>query len=185
RLALRAGGDDSFPKYLLLSLFNDSRVELTMDPAVASWREKLLAPPPASRALPTYLRKYQRHGVQWMAHLFQLDCHCLLADEMGLGKTVQVVALLTFRPTREQRHLVVAPASVIPVWQKELQRFAPDLPVHVLRSGTTFADKGRATAGVWLASYTQLRRHSELLKDVRFGYAVLDEGQLIKNPAAK
>jgi SNF2 family DNA or RNA helicase len=38
---------------------------------------------------------------------------------------------------------------------------------------------------VWLASYTQLRKHKHLLDQVEFGYAVLDEGQFIKNPDAK
>jgi SNF2 family DNA or RNA helicase len=38
---------------------------------------------------------------------------------------------------------------------------------------------------VWLASYTQLRKHRSLLDKTEFGYAVLDEGQFIKNPDAK
>src|SRR5207344_3379332 len=38
---------------------------------------------------------------------------------------------------------------------------------------------------IWLASYTQLRKHRHLLDQHEFGYAVLDEGQFIKNPDAK
>ncbi len=38
---------------------------------------------------------------------------------------------------------------------------------------------------IWLCSYTQLRKHRSLLDSVDFGYAVLDEGQFIKNPDAK
>jgi hypothetical protein len=41
------------------------------------------------------------------------------------------------------------------------------------------------TDAIWLASYTQLRKHRALLGGVEFGYAVLDEGQFIKNPDAK
>ncbi|MEJ1973868.1 MAG: SNF2-related protein [Lacunisphaera sp.] len=38
---------------------------------------------------------------------------------------------------------------------------------------------------IWLASYTQLRKHRALLDTTEFGYAILDEGQFIKNPDAK
>jgi SNF2 family DNA or RNA helicase len=38
---------------------------------------------------------------------------------------------------------------------------------------------------IWLCSYTQLRKHRALLDSFEFGYAVLDEGQFIKNPDAK
>lgn len=176
--------EQSIPKYLLVSLFRDERIDIQADPEVEAWRKQLLSRPQPIRDLPDYLRNYQRDGVQWMAHLCDCDCHGLLADEMGLGKTVQVISLLAARPTDHGKHLVVAPASVIPVWQQELARFYPDMPVRVLRSGCTFADED-AGDGVWVASYTQLRRHADLLKKVEFGYAVLDEGQLIKNPEAK
>jgi hypothetical protein len=171
------------PKYLLFSLFGEGRLKIELDPAVEQWRQRLQQPPKAQPDLPDYLRNYQRRGVQWMAHLCDLDCHALLADEMGLGKTVQVISLLNSRATVEDRHLVVAPASVIPVWRKEWARFCPGMPVHVLKSGNDFTDP--AGKGVWLASYAQLRRHASLLEKVRFGYAILDEGQCIKNPEAK
>ena len=38
---------------------------------------------------------------------------------------------------------------------------------------------------VWIASYSQLRRHKAQLDATRFGYAVLDEAQFIKSPEAK
>ena len=38
---------------------------------------------------------------------------------------------------------------------------------------------------LWVASYTQLRRHRHLLDNHSFRYAILDEAQLIKNPKAK
>ncbi|HLS27884.1 MAG TPA: DEAD/DEAH box helicase, partial [Opitutales bacterium] len=174
---------ETVPRYMLLSLFTENRIELQIDDELDEWRQKLLTPPEPMRALPKFLRNYQREGVEWMAHLFDVDCHALLADEMGLGKTVQVISLFAARPTAEKKHLVVAPASVIPVWEKELARFYPEMKVHILRSGSTFAEEG--SDGVWLASYTQLRRHSDLLAETKFGYAVLDEGQMIKNPTAK
>ncbi len=180
---LERNTEEGFPKYLLFSLFAEKRMKIAADPEIEEWRKRVLASPRALPDLPDFLRRYQKNGVQWMAHLCDLECHGLLADEMGLGKTVQAISLLSARPTEETRHLVVAPASVIPVWQKELARFCPTMPVHVLRAGAKFSDPDGD--GVWLASYTQLRRHAEQLADAKFGYAILDEGQWIKNPDAK
>ncbi|MGH8020996.1 MAG: DEAD/DEAH box helicase, partial [Opitutaceae bacterium] len=117
------------------------------------------------------------------AHLCDHGCHGLLADEMGLGKTVQVISLIAARPIAGVSHLVVCPASVVPVWQEEIQRFFPGMQVFVLKNGHDFShEKPR---GIWLASYAQLRNHRALLEKFEFGYAILDEGQFIKNPDAK
>jgi SNF2 family DNA or RNA helicase len=55
--------------------------------------------------------------------------------------------------------------------------------VDVLKTGHDFTQ--HKSAVVWLASYTQLRKHRSVLPGAEFGYAVLDEGQFIKNPDAK
>jgi len=77
---------------------------------------------------------------------------------------------------------LVRPAS-LPVWREEIARFFPQLECDVLKTGHDFTM--RRDPVVWLASYTQLRKHKHLLDRVEFGYAVLDEGQFIKNPDAK
>lgn len=169
--------------YLIFSLFNDARLKLTLSPEMEAWRQSVLAPPPSPPVLPELLRPYQRRGVEWMHHLCDVGCHGLLADEMGLGKTVQVLSLLFARRRPEQPCLIVCPASVVPVWREEIARFFPSLPVDVLKSGHDFTQ--RREPAVWLASYTQLRKHRALLESVQFAYAVLDEGQFIKNPDAK
>ena len=171
------------PPYLVFSLFNDHRLKVTLGPEIEAWRQKVLTPPVAPPELPDYLRNYQRRGVEWMHHLCETECHGLLADEMGLGKTAQVIALLRARPLPKHRHVVVCPASVVPVWREELARFHPEAKVDVLKSGNDF--KTNKAPCIWLASYTQLRKHRALLDTVEFGYAVLDEGQFIKNPDAK
>jgi SNF2 family DNA or RNA helicase len=102
---------------------------------------------------------------------------------MGLGKTLQVLSLLASRPVADRPSLVVCPASVVPVWRQEIQKYFPELAVDVLKSGNDFS--ARTGQVIWLASYTQLRKHRELLPAHEFGYAVLDEGQFIKNPDAK
>jgi SNF2 family DNA or RNA helicase len=173
----------SLPPYLVFSLFNDARLKLTLSPEIEAWRQRLLTPPAAPPDVPELLRPYQRRGVEWLHHLCEAGCHGLLADEMGLGKTMQVLALLSVRSIRDRPNLIVCPASVVPVWRQEIAKFFPDFAVDVLKTGNDFSS-GRAPM-LWLASYTQLRKHRALLDGVEFGYAVLDEGQFIKNPDAK
>jgi superfamily II DNA or RNA helicase len=204
------GPDNASPSpYLVFSLFNDARLKLVLSPELEAWRQRVLTPPPAPSAaagaaagLPALLRPYQRRGVEWLRHLADNDCHGLLADEMGLGKTLQVLSLLASRPVPDKPSLIVCPASVVPVWQEEIAQFFPQFTVEILRNNRDFANAGAGdtlplpldlgaaagggTGGVlWLASYAQLRRHREQLDATGFAYAVLDEGQFIKNPDAK
>ena len=175
--------DGVIPPYLIFSLFNDNRIKVTLGAELDAWRQKVLTPPAAPPVLLDFLRQYQRRGVEWMHHLCETDCHGLLADEMGLGKTAQVIALLQARPLPGKRHVVVCPASVVPVWREEFARFYPEARLDILKSGNDFTtNKGPC---IWLASYTQLRKHRALLDATEFGYAILDEGQFIKNPDAK
>ncbi|MDD3180176.1 MAG: DEAD/DEAH box helicase [Opitutaceae bacterium] len=171
------------PPYLIFSLFSDERIKLTLGPELDAWRRRVLTPPVLPLTLPDYLRPYQRRGVEWLHHLCETDCHGLLADEMGLGKTAQVIALLQSRPLPDFRHLVVCPASVVPVWREELVRFYPEAKIGVLKAGYDFTTNPEPI--LWLASFTQLRKHRQLLDQTDFGYVVLDEGQFIKNPDAK
>jgi len=175
--------DGTLSPYLIFSLFNDARLKLTLSPEIEAWRQQVLAPPPEPPALPEILRPYQRRGVEWMAHLCDVGCHGLLADEMGLGKTLQVLTVLATRPVADKPTLIVCPASVVPVWREEIAKFFPALAVDVLKTGHDFTS--RTDPVIWLASYTQLRKHRHLLEAHEFGYAVLDEGQFIKNPDAK
>jgi superfamily II DNA or RNA helicase len=169
--------------YLIFSLFNDARLKLSLSPEIEAWRQQVLAPPASPPELPAILRPYQRRGVEWMHHLCDVGCHGLLADEMGLGKTLQVLALFAGRPLAQLPSLIVCPASVVPVWREEIAKFFPHLGVDVLKTGHDFTH--RADPVIWIASYTQLRKHRKLLEQAEFGYAVLDEGQFIKNPDAK
>jgi superfamily II DNA or RNA helicase len=175
--------DGPLSPYLIFSLFNDARFKLSLSPELEAWRQSVLAPVAPEADLPALLRPYQRRGVEWLHHLSDVGCHGLLADEMGLGKTLQVISLLAARPLAGVPHLVVCPASVVPVWREEIARFFPSLKVDVLKTGNDFALSKEPV--IWLASYTQLRKHRGLLAGTEFGYAVLDEGQFIKNPDAK
>lgn len=182
-LAEAEAGSGEVPPYLIFSLFNDSRIKVTLGPEADAWRQRVMSPPSQPPPLADYLRNYQRRGVEWMHHLCETGCHGLLADEMGLGKTAQIIALFKARPMPKHRHIVVCPASVVPVWREELARFFPEAKVETLKAGNDFT--ANQAPLIWLASYTQLRKHRALLDGTEFGYAVLDEGQFIKNPDAK
>ena len=171
------------PTYILFSLFGQNSLPVKMSAVLKKWRDSVLQPISSVNGLPDILRPYQRQGVRWLANLCDKDCHALLADEMGLGKTLQVAALMVCRPLPGKRHLVVCPASVVPVWKNELARYFPQLRVEILRRGHNFINYPEPV--IWLTSYTQLRRQKNLLAQTDFGYAVLDEAQLIKNPDAK
>src|SRR5690625_6426387 len=87
---------------------------------------------------------------------------------MGLGKTLQTLALIVRARSLEPDappFLVVAPASVLPVWAAEAERFAPGLDLRVLdataaRRGQSVAEAARG-ADVVVTSYTVLRLRSE------------------------
>lgn len=182
---LPANGEGLLPRYLLFTLGGEPSIEVRLSGELERWREEIRRGAEASRAgeLPEFLRPYQREGVRWLETLERGGCHPLLADEMGLGKTLQVLSYLDRRGgLGRERILVVCPASVVPVWEAEVARFYPGTTVRVLSRQDAFATEGPA---LWLASYSQLRRHKQALGEQEFAWAILDEAQNIKNPDAK
>ena len=176
----------TWPRYMVFSLFGERGAELDLEEELSAWRAQLLKEESSdAKKLPVFLRDYQAQGTYWMAKLRDLGCHGLLADDMGLGKTLQVLTLLKFYPFDNKNSLIVCPASVVPVWQSEARRWYPNIQTEVLRSSCDFSSDGWTQPKLWIASYTQLRRHKHLLDETQFGYAVLDEAQQIKNPDAK
>lgn len=145
------------------------------------------------------LRPYQREGFTRLARLWRHRLGGVLADDMGLGKTLQLLALIahareTAPATGDSDHgdvpwLVVAPTSVLDVWRREAERFAPGMKVAVV-------DRTRDAHGVALAahvegadlvitSYTLLRLDAEEFARLPWAGVVLDEAQHVKNPATK
>ncbi len=178
----------TWPRYMVFSLFAERGAELDLEATLQSWRLALTGEDAGGSEpdrLPDFLRDYQKQGVRWMARLRAQGCHGLLADEMGLGKTLQVLTLLKHFPLDGKDSLIVCPASVVPVWENEVRRWYPELGIEILRTGNCFVAGGAGQPRIWIASYTQLRRHKSALDGCEFGYAVLDEAQQIKNPDAK
>jgi len=189
RVAAASGNEaaQTWPRYMVFSLFGERGAELDLEEELQQWRAAIQPQGDDTLALdlPSILRPYQAHGVQWMANLRRHACHGLLADEMGLGKTLQVLTLLNANPIEGKNSLIVCPASVVPVWESEARRWYPQMQTAVVRSGETFATDPDAAPKLWISSYTQLRRHKHLLDDAEFAFVVLDEAQQIKNPEAK
>jgi superfamily II DNA or RNA helicase len=189
QVAAASGSEDarSWPRYMIFSLFGERGAELDLEDELTSWRQGLVdgCSLDDGAPMPGFLRHYQTTGVRWMANLRSQGCHGLLADEMGLGKTLQVLTLIRKYSFEDKDSLIVCPASVVPVWENEVRRWYPDLSASVLRSGDDFSKLKQEGSTLWIASYTQLRRHKQLLEKSEFGYAVLDEAQQIKNPEAK
>jgi len=175
----------ALPKYMLFSLFRQDALPIRLSKELEEWTRSLVEEDSPPENLPQFLRDYQRKGVAWLNHMLEHDCHPLLADEMGLGKTIQMLSLVTSRlekSTVKKPSIIVAPASVVPVWAAELQSRFPGWGGAVL-SQDNLPKKNERT--LWLASYGQLKRQAEVLEKIDFDYAVLDEAQMIKNPRTK
>ncbi len=131
---------------------------------------------PLPPALESVLRPYQRQGIDWLVFLRRAGLGALLADDMGLGKTLQALCAI------EGRTLVVAPTSVLHGWQREIERFRPELS-HALYHGA-----GRVLdpkVDVTITSYALLRQDIDLLSRPTWSCVVLDEAQAIKNPESQ
>ena len=150
---------------------------------------KLIDPPKAFRGT---LRPYQRVGVSWLSFLDRHRLGACLADDMGLGKTIQLIALLQHERERGDSSgptLLVAPMSVLGNWKRELERFAPELTVHVQHglerpAGERFL-RAATDADIVLTTYAITVRDKEVLSQVAWRRVVLDEAQHIKNPPTK
>jgi SNF2 family DNA or RNA helicase len=137
------------------------------------------------------LRPYQQRGYSWLAFLARFGLGACLADDMGLGKTVQALAFVQRRWESDGRRpaLLVCPTSVVGNWQKEAERFTPDLPVLVhhgveRKKGGSFAQQASRHALV-VSSYSLLHRDEDLLRQVSWSGVILDEAQNIKNPGTR
>jgi hypothetical protein len=147
-------------------------------------------------ALVGELRPYQQRGVAWLAFLSSLGLGACLADDMGLGKTVQMLALLlaereraTDRRRRVGPTLLVCPMSVLGNWQREAERFAPSLRVHVHHGRERLAGRELVrearTSDLVLTTYAIAARDREILAKVKWERVALDEAQNIKSSTAK
>ncbi|MDD4047109.1 MAG: DEAD/DEAH box helicase, partial [Tissierellia bacterium] len=141
--------------------------------------------------VPTFhakLREYQKQGYHWLYKLSQFGFGACLADDMGLGKTVQMIAFLEYhRVNNGGKALLVLPASLIGNWQKEIEKFAPEMPYQVLHKSELKSNEDiqfRDGEFLYITTYGMAVRLDEL-KNIQWDYLILDEAQAIKNPGTK
>lgn len=127
------------------------------------------------------LRCYQQRGLNWLSFMKSLGFGALLADDMGLGKTVQVLALLNNLKKDKAKSLLVVPASLITNWQKETQRFAPNLKLQTLHGTSKRIDI--ENFDIFMTTYSTLSKID--LKDIDWDLLILDEAQAIKNATSQ
>ena len=141
-----------------------------------------LEPPPGLTAT---LRPYQLRGLAWLAAMCAAGLGGCLADDMGLGKTIQVIALhLHRREAKAGPTLVVCPASLLGTWEREVRRFAPDIPVRRYHGGGRHL-QDLAVDEIVLVTYGVVLRDAARLADVGWGLVVADEAQHVKNPLSR
>jgi SNF2 family DNA or RNA helicase len=152
------------------------------------------------------MRQYQSDGLNWLNFLQTSGLGGCLADDMGLGKTIQTLALLQHNKenfTSEVRiennaelslfgssetrltSLLIVPASLIYNWENEKIRFVPGMKVCSYKGN----QRKKSTSyfkdfDIILSSYHTIRQDIDLISSFSFHYIILDESQVIKNPAS-
>ncbi len=163
----------------------------------------LLEPPSGLRCK---MRQYQAEGLNWLIFLQNAGLGGCLADDMGLGKTIQALAMLqhnrenvapvlkntihtelTLFNDHETKltSLLIVPASLIYNWENEIRRFVPDMKVcsykgNLRKKSTSYFHN----FDIILSSYHTVRQDIDLIGSFYFHYIILDESQVIKNPAS-
>lgn len=134
------------------------------------------------------LRAYQETGYHWLTQMAKFGFGACLADDMGLGKTVQMIAFLEYQRIHSGgQALLILPASLIGNWQKEIERFAPEMPYQILHKSDLKSSETiqvRDGAFLYITTYGMTAR-LETLKDWQWDCLIIDEAQAIKNPGSK
>ncbi|MCX4976405.1 DEAD/DEAH box helicase [Streptomyces sp. NBC_00620] len=165
------------------------RVDVRPTGWLATLRERLADPEaqePVGQpaALAATLRDYQLRGLNWLARMTSLGLGGCLADDMGLGKTITLIALHLHRQSDDSAAgptLVVCPASLMGNWQREIEKFAPGIPVRRFH-GSRRSLEALAGGEFVLTTYGTMRLDAPRLTEVTWGMVVADEAQHVKNP---
>ncbi|MBF0238725.1 MAG: DEAD/DEAH box helicase, partial [SAR324 cluster bacterium] len=127
------------------------------------------------------LRPYQQQGYKWLEYLRKNNLGGCLADDMGLGKTIQTLTMLAgVYPKEKMPSLLVMPKSLLFNWQKEIEKFTPNITCYVFYGNDRDMAKAKEH-NLILTTYAMLRNQIEQFCEEQFYYVVLDESQNIKN----
>ncbi|RAZ69533.1 DEAD/DEAH box helicase [Planococcus maitriensis] len=177
---------------------DDPLVEFHLNKSLKVLLDKLLdkrdlPETPLPENLKTELRPYQKTGFDYLTFMREEGFGLCLADDMGLGKTVQLIAYLLHVHSEKpkQPSLIICPTSVLGNWQKELERFAPDLKVAThygsnRPKGQAFLDSlASEQPDVVLSTYGIASSDSDEIQSLTWTSITLDEAQNIKNMYTK
>lgn len=134
------------------------------------------------------LRGYQAYGAAWMSSLLKEGFGGVLADDMGLGKTVQTLAVLQARREAgvQGAALLIVPTSLLHGWKAQAAQFTPDLRLTVLHGSDRAAMRDEALkADLVVTTYPLLARDRDWLAAQDWPLVILDEAQVLKNPASQ
>ncbi|GAB6038794.1 DEAD/DEAH box helicase [Fundidesulfovibrio butyratiphilus] len=150
---------------------------------IHSFKEITALKPP--KGLNASLRPYQLQGLSYLNFLREYGFGGILADEMGLGKTVQTLSFVQHMVEHgsKEPNLIVVPTSVLPNWDREAEKFVPQLKrliVYGAKREGLF--KKIAESNLVITTYALLRRDLDELLNFEFQAIILDEAQNIKNP---
>ena len=132
------------------------------------------------------LREYQKRGYEWMMKNSNFGFGSIIADDMGLGKTFQVITVL-LKLKQEQKIgkekvLVIAPTTLLTNWNKEIQKFAPDLKTFIYHGQKRELEL--EDTDIVLTTYGIVRRENKKFQEHIWKIVVIDEAQNIKNHEA-
>lgn len=143
----------------------------------------------APKTLHATLRPYQKDGYTWLNYMEKVGFGACLADDMGLGKTIQVLAYLERMRKRKKsaRTLLIVPASLLGNWEKEADKFVPEMKPEILHGKSSAAltqQLEKSQAFLTVTTYGMAMR-MEALQKKHWDCVILDEAQAIKNPVTK
>ena len=142
---------------------------------------------PSPKNLKATLRPYQERGFQWLYNNSKVGFGSIIADDMGLGKTLQVITLLLLFKAEgrldKKKGLIVVPTTLLTNWQKEIEKFAPDLSTHIYHGAKRTFDK--EDFDLFITTYGLLRSDVSKFQKIKWEILVIDEAQAIKNPGTE
>ena len=133
------------------------------------------------------LRDYQKTGYSWLVQNIKTGFGSILADDMGLGKTLEVLTAVQHLKDEslldKAKVLIVAPTGLLTNWQKEIEKFTPELSSFIYHGyERSFPEE---EYDIYLTSYGIIRSDYEDFNKRKWFLMVVDEAQNIKNPQAK
>ena len=140
------------------------------------------------------LRDYQLDGLNWLANSWCKQNSIILADEMGLGKTIQAISFLSYVFNHHMLYgpfLIVIPLSTIQGWQREFQKWSPEINVVIYlgdSSSRSMIQKHewapqnkKIKCNAIITTYEILLKDKSFFNSVSWAALIVDEAHRLKN----